>query len=136
MNDIIYFIQQKYGDLCQLCPPLDEEQYPLAKKMLPATLFEILKISNGILEMMSLPNVDDGKSFEIGFIIDTFEDMCSETKDLSDLYGIEGLVFAGNGAGSYYIINPDEKIYLYEPIGEDWELYANDIREFISKGTN
>lgn len=136
MNDVINFIQQKYGTLCQLCPPLDEEQYPLAKKMLPATLFEILKISNGILEMMSLPNVDDGKPFVIDFIIKSFEDMCSETKDLSELYGIDGLVFAGNGAGGYYIMNPDGRIYLYEPIDEDLELYANDIMEFISKGTD
>lgn len=53
----------------------DEEQYPLAEKMLPATLFEVLKISNGVLELMSLPNVDDGKPFDIGFIIDNFEGM-------------------------------------------------------------
>ena len=77
MNEIIQMIQQTYGDLCQLCPPLDEERYPLAKKMLPATLFEVLKISNGILELMSLPNVDNGKPFAVGYIIDKYEDMCS-----------------------------------------------------------
>ena len=63
MNDIIELIKQKYGDLCQLCPPLDEEKYPLAEKMLPAVLFEALKISDGVLELMSHPNVDDGKPF-------------------------------------------------------------------------
>jgi hypothetical protein len=113
MNGVIDLIQQKFGDLCQLCPPLGKEQYPLAEKMLPAVLFEVLKISNGVLEMMSLPNVDDGKPFSIDYIIDSFEDMCSESKVFRELYGIEGLVLAGNGAGGYYIMNPDGTIYLY-----------------------
>jgi hypothetical protein len=133
MNGAIDLIQQKYGDLCQLCPPLGKEQYPLAEIMLPAVLFEVLKISNGVLEMMSLPNVDDGKPFSIGYIIDSFEDMCSESKVFRELYGIEGLVLAGNGAGGYYIMNPDGIIYLYECVGEDGECYAENIMEYISK---
>lgn len=133
MNDVISLIQQKFGDLCRLCPPLDEEQYPLAEKMLPATLFEVLKISNGVLELMSLPNVDDGKPFDIGFIIDNFEGMCSGSKEFNELYGIEGLAFAGNGAGGFYVMNPDGKIYLYECVGEDGECYADNIAEYISK---
>ena len=133
MNEIIQMIQQTYGDLCQLCPPLDEERYPLAEKMLPAALFEVLKISNGILELMSLPNVDNGKPFAVGYIIDKYEDMCSESKMFNELFGMEGLVFSGNGAGGYYVMNPDGKIYLYECVGEDGECYADDIMEYISK---
>jgi hypothetical protein len=133
MNEIIHMIQQTYGDWCQLCPPLDEEQYPLAEKMLPAALFEILKISNGILEMMSLPNVDNGKPFAVGYIIDKYEDMCSESKKFNELFGMEGLVLAGNGAGGYYVMNPDGKIYLYECIGEEGKCYADNIMEYIFK---
>lgn len=133
MNDIISLIQQKYGELCQLCPPLNEEQYPLAKKMLPATLFEVLKISNGILELMSLQNVDDGKPFAVGFIIDNFEDMCLGSKQFNELFGMEGLAFAGNGAGGFYVMNHDGKIYLYEFVGEDGECFADNIAEYISK---
>ena len=133
MNDIIELIKQKYGDLCQLCPPLDEEKYPLAEKMLPAVLFEALKISDGVLELMSHPNVDDGKPFPIGFIIDSFEGICANSRELSELYGVEGLAFAGNGAGGYYVIDPDGKIYLYECVGEEGECYAENIREYILK---
>ena len=133
MNEIIHMIQQTYGNLCQLCPPLDEEQYPHAEKMLPAALFEVLKISNGVLEMMSLPNVDNGKPFSIGFIIESFDGMCSASKELRELYGIEGLAFAGNGAGGYYVMNPDGKIHLYECVGEDGDFYADNIMEYISK---
>ncbi len=32
MNEAINTIKQKYGDLCRLCPPLEEEKYPLAEK--------------------------------------------------------------------------------------------------------
>ena len=35
MNEAINTIKQKYGDLCRLCPPLEEEKYPLAEKTLP-----------------------------------------------------------------------------------------------------
>lgn len=133
MNDVISFIQQKFGDLCQLCPPLNEGQYPLAEKMLPNMLFEVLKISNGVLQLMSLPNVDDGNPFPIGFIIDDFDGMCVGSKEFNELYGMDGLAFAGNGAGGFYIMNPDGKIYLYECVGEDGECYAENIMEYISK---
>jgi hypothetical protein len=133
MNDIIELIKQKYGDLCQLCPPLDEEKYPLAEKMLPAVLFEALKISDGVIELMPHPNVDDGKPFPIGFIIDSFEGICVNSRKLSELYGVEGLAFAGNGAGGYYVIDPDGKIYLYECVGEEGEYYAENIMEYILK---
>ena len=133
MNDIISFIQQKYGDLCQLCPPLNEEQYPLAEKMLPTTLFEVLKISNGVLELMSLPNVDDGNPFPIGFIIDSFDGICSGSREFNELFGMEGLAFAGNGAGGFYVMDPDGKIYIYECVGEDGECYADNIEEYITR---
>lgn len=133
MNDTINLIQQKFGDLCQLCPPLSEEHYPLAEKMLPTVLFEVLKISNGVLHLMSLPNVDDGKPFPIGYVIDSFEGICAGTKEFNELYGVDGIAFAGNGAGGFYVIEPDGKICLYEYPGEDGECYADDIAEYISK---
>ncbi len=83
--------------------------------------------------MMSLPNVDNGKPFSIGFIIENFDGMCSASKELLELYGIEGLAFAGNGAGGYYVMNPDGKIHLYECVGEDGDFYADNIMEYIFK---
>jgi hypothetical protein len=46
---------------------------------------------------------------------------------------MDGLAFAGNGAGGFYILNPDGKNYLYECVGEDGECYAENIMEYISK---
>ena len=51
----------------------------------------------------------------------------------NELFGMGGLVFSGNGAGGYYVMNPDGKIYLYEYVGEDGECYADNIMEYISK---
>ena len=133
MNDVISFIQQKFGKFCQFCPPLSEEQYPLAEKMLPPVLFEVLKISNGVLTLMALPNVDDGKPFPMGYIIDDFDGICSGMKEFHELFGVEGLAFAGNGAGGFFVMEPDGKIFLYECAGEDGIFYADDIMEYISK---
>ena len=133
--NISELIQQKYGDMYKQCPPLDEEKYPLAEKMLPTELSEVLKTSNGFLELMSLPDVDDGKPFASDYIIYPFEDMCAETGVFHELYGAEGVVFAGNGAGGYYVIAPDGDILLYEYVGEDGEHYADSIEEYIQKVT-
>ncbi len=54
-------------------------------------------------------------------------------KAFYELYGIEGVVLAGNGAGGYFVIQPNGKIFLYEYVGEDGEYYAPNISEYISK---
>ena len=131
--NIVELIQQKYGELCQFCPPLEEIQYSIAKTFLPNDLFELLKISNGVLELMTHPKVNNGKPFVIGSIIYSFEEICSESKAFTELFGIEGVAFAGNGAGGFFIINPDGKIFLYECVGEEGEYYAENIREYIIK---
>lgn len=133
MNKVIELIQQKYGDLCQLCPPLDGSKYHIAERILPVELYELLKISNGVLELMSYPKENAGKPFVISRIIYSFDEMCSESRSFNELYGMEGLVIAGNGAGGYYIMNDDGTIYLYEYVGEDGEYYADNIRDYIFK---
>ncbi|MBR5363569.1 MAG: hypothetical protein IK134_09655 [Oscillospiraceae bacterium] len=133
MNDLLDLIQKKYGALCQFCPPLEEAQYQTAQAMLPADLFELLKISNGVLELMTHPKANDGKPFVIGNILYSFEDMCIESGFFAEQFGKEGLAIAGNGAGGYFIMNPDGTIDLYEYIGEAGERYAENLRAFIAK---
>ena len=133
MNKTIELIQQKLGASFRLCPPLEEPQLSLAKNMLPNDLLELLKISNGILELMTHPKTNDGKPFVIGSILYSFDEILSESKAFYELYGIEGIVIAGNGTGGYFIIRPDETIYLYEYVGEEGEYYAKNISEYISK---
>ena len=132
MNQIINLIQQKFGDSCQFCSPLEETQYDYAKRILPIDLFEILTISNGIKELMTHPYANNGTLFVIDSIIYSFDEILSETETFSELFSIEGIVFAGNGAGGFYIIKPDETIYLYEFVGEEGEYCAENLKEYFS----
>ena len=133
MNSTMELIQQKFGDSCRLCPPLKEPQLSYAKTILPSDLLELLRISNGVLELMTHPKANDGKPFVIGSILYSLDEILTESKAFSELYGIEGIVLAGNGAGGYFIIQPDGTIYLYEYVGENGEYYAKNIGEYISK---
>lgn len=133
MEDTLKMLQKKSGMLCRLCPPLEEQHYEQARAMLPGDLFELLKISDGIHEMMIHPNANNGKPFVIGSIVYSFNEIITETKTFSELFGNEGIAFAGNGAGGYYIIKPDGKIYLYEYVGEDGEYYAENIKQYLEK---
>jgi hypothetical protein len=132
-NKTIELIQEKLGELYRLSPPLEEPQLSLAETMLPNDLLEILKISNGILELMTHPKVDDGQPFVIGSILYSFDDILLESKEFAELYGMDGVVLAGNGAGGYFIIQPDGTVYLYECPGEDGYCYAQNINEYISR---
>ncbi len=132
MNRIIEIIQQKYGEFCGLLPPLEESQYELSEKMLPEDLFEIIRISNGIYELMTCPNVNDDKPFVMGHIIFPFEEIRSATESFSELFGAEGTVFAGNGAGGYYVIDPAGAIYLYEYTDDGGQYRAENLQEYFT----
>lgn len=131
--NIIKFIQQRYGDSCQLCSPLDNKQYNEARKILPVELLEILEISNGINELMTLPDTNDGKPFIIGRILYSFDEIKSETYNYLDEYGGEGVVFAGNGAGGIFILKPDGTINIVEYFDEGEEFYAKSLSDYFNK---
>lgn len=131
--DIIKLIQQKYGDSCQLCSPLNKKQYNKARKILPVELLEILEISNGIEELMTLPDVNDGKPFVMYNIVYSFDEIKSETESFFDLYGDEGTVFAGDGAGGFFVLKPDGTVYLYEYSDVGGEYYAASLFDYFNK---
>ena len=133
MDKTIKLTLQKLDKSYQLCSPLEEPQLSLAENILPNDLLEILKISNGILKLMTHPKMNYGKPFVVDSILYSFNEILSESKAFYELYGIEGIVLAGNGAGGFFVIRPDGTIYLYEYVGEAGEYYANDINEYISK---
>ena len=130
---IIKLIQQKYGDSCQLCSPLDKKQYNKARKILPAELLEILEISNGIEKLAILPDVNDGKPFVMDNIVYSFDEIKSETESFFDLHGDEGTVFVGNGAGGFFVLKPDGTVYLYEYFDEGGEYYAASLFDYFAK---
>ncbi|MDE6833092.1 MAG: hypothetical protein K2J39_02420 [Ruminococcus sp.] len=129
--DIINLIQKKYGDSCQLRSPLNKRQYNKAKNILPHELLEILKISNGINEIMINPNTM--KIEVIDRIIYSLAEVKSQTNCYSDEYGGEGVVFAGNGAGGFFILKPNGKIYIYEYFDLCEEYYAESLSDYFSK---
>ncbi len=129
--DIINLIQQKYGASCQLRSPLNKRQYDTAKKILPHELLEILKVSNGINEIITNP--DTMKIEVIDKIIYSLDEIKSQTSHYSDEYGGEGVVFAGNGAGGFFILKPDGKIYIYEYYDLSEEYYAESLSDYFNK---
>ncbi len=132
--DIIKLIQQIYGDSCQLRSPLNKRQYEKARKMLPVELLEILKISNGINETM--PNPNTGNNMVIDRIIYSLAEIESQTNCYLGEYGNKGVVFAGNGAGGFFILKPNGKIFLYEYFDLDEEYYADNLTDYFKKWRN
>ncbi len=125
-------IRKKYGDMCSLRPPLEKERYDEARSVLPAELFELLKLCDGIDELMVLPNANDGKPFVSDCILYSFDEILATTKDFADIYGEDGIVFSGNGAGGCYVIMPDGTVYLYEFPGEDGDFCAPCLTEYFA----
>lgn len=132
--DIIKLIQQIYGDSCQLRSPLNKRQYEKARKILPVELLEILKISNGINETM--PNPNTGNNMVIDRIIYSLAEIESQTNCYLEEYGNEGVIFAGNGAGGFFILKPNGKIFLYEYFDLDEEYYADNLTDYFKKWRN
>lgn len=125
--DIINLIQQKYGASCQLRSPLNKRQYNKAKNILPHELLEILKVSNGINEIMTNP--DTKKTKVIGWIIYSLANIRQET---SGYFLDEGFVFAGNREVDF-VLKPDGKIYTYDYFSLSEKYYAENLSDYFNK---
>ncbi len=128
--ELVNLIQQKYGESCQLRSPLTKKQCDKAKKFLPDELFEVLKISNGIDEVMINPNTN--KVEVIDRIIYSLAEMKTETNCYLGEYGSEEVVFAGNGAGGFFVLKPDGRVFLYEYYDLGEEFYADSLWEYFN----
>ena len=129
--NIIELIQQKYGDTCRLRSPLTKNQYEKAKKYLPRELFNILQVSNGIDEIIINPN--NGKTEVIDSIIYSLAEIKAQTNSYLDEIGTDGFVFAGDGAGNFFVLKSDGRIFLYEYYGFSETFYANSLWEYFDK---
>ena len=129
--NIIELIQQKYGDTCRLRSPLTKNQYEKAKKYLPRELFNILQVSNGIDEIIINPN--NGKTEVIDSIIYSLAEIKAQTNSYLDEIGTDGFVFAGDGAGNFFVLKSDGRIFLYEYYDFSETFYANSLWEFFDK---
>lgn len=129
--DIIDLIKSKYGENCRLRSPLTKSQYQKAKKKLPKELCDILKVSNGIDEIMTNPNTN--KKIVINHIIYTFNEIKTYTDCYSYEDSIEGFVFADNGIGNVYLLKPDGSITLYEESYRSEMHEADSLWDFFNK---
>lgn len=129
--NIMELIQQKYGDTCRLRSPLTKNQYEKAKKYLPRELFDILQVSNGIDEIIINPN--NGKTEVIDSIIYSLAEIKAQTNSYLDEIGTDGFVFAGDGAGNFFVLKSDGRIFLYEYYGFSETFYANSLWEYFDK---
>lgn len=97
---------------------------------LPEELKSLLKQSNGIQETMIHPKT--GEDMVIGWIIYSLDEIVKETKYYKDEYGIDGVVFSGDGAGNpFYLL--DGKVYEFDPIDNESELKADSLEEFYKQ---
>ncbi|MDE6592188.1 MAG: SMI1/KNR4 family protein [Oscillospiraceae bacterium] len=110
--NIIKLIKENNGENCRLRSPLTKEQFEKARKQLPGELLEILKVSNGINEVIKHPVT--GKTEVIGSLVYPLSEILSQTEYYESETGGGGYVFADNGAGDHYILKPDGSIALYE----------------------
>ena len=129
---MVGLIQKKYGESCRLRSPITKEQYAKAKKLLPDELVDILRISNGIDETMVNPHT--GEIEVIDRIIYSFAEMKGQTNCYRSEYGGEGFVFAGDGAGGFFVLKPDGRIFLYEYHDLNEEPYAESLAAFFGSG--
>ena len=105
MKNIIEIISEMYDGDIKLYNPA--ETIP---DIIPTELAEILKVSNGIMEMFNLGNT----LLEIGWIIYPCEMIVESTEFFKNQCGIDGVVFSDDGAGNPFYIKSNGLIYFYE----------------------
>ena len=129
--NIIELIQQLYGDSCQLRSPLNKRQLDKARKLIPAELLEILKISNGIYKTMINP--DTNQTEVIDLIVYSLADIKSQTEHYRCEYGGEGFVFSGDLSVGFFVLKPDGKIFRYDYYNLNEEYYAENLEDWLRK---
>ena len=104
--------------------PVDCDSYDL-----PEEIKALLSQTNGIQETMILPKT--GEEIVIGWIINSLDEILWETQYYREEYGINGVVFSGDGAGNPFYIS-DGKIYEFDPIDNESTYKANSLEEFYA----
>lgn len=102
--DIIKLIKENYGESCRLRLPLTKKQCEKAGKQLPDELMEILRVSNGIDEVMTHPVT--GKTEVIGRIVYSLSEILQETGHYKSETGGDGFVFSITAQGTIISSNP------------------------------
>ena len=114
-----------YNGMIKMQEPVDCDSYDL-----PEEIKALLSQTNGIQETMILPKT--GEEIVIGWIVYSLDEILRETQYYREEYGINGVVFSGDGAGNPFYIS-DGKIYEFDPIDNESELKADSLEEFYKQ---
>ncbi len=122
---IIDDIKALYNGMIKLQEPVNCDDCDLSEE-----LKSLLKQTNGIQETMIHPKT--GEEMVIGWIIYSLDEIIRETQYYKEEYGIDGVVFSGDGAGNpFYLL--DGKVYEFDPIDNESELKADSLEEFYKQ---
>lgn len=123
--DYISRIRDIYGGNIMLHDPYKGRN----EENIPEKLYALLCISNGIGETMLHPKT--GKEMKITWIVYPYEMIVEWTAFFAANYGIEGVVFADDGAGDPYIIKSDGTITCFNGIDNEESKIADTLFEFL-----
>ena len=110
-----------------LLHPSYEGEWPMD---IPKELQSILRVSNGIEETMLHPKT--GEQISIGWVVYPYDMMMEENSFYKEEYGLDGFVFADNGAGEPYLLKADGTVACYDPICGEESRAAASLSEFFS----
>lgn len=121
MNKYIRLISEMYSNNILLHNPLQIEG-----SSMPTELFEILRVSDGIEEII----IVNDKKESIGWILYSYEMIKNNTGYYAEKYGIKGYVFSDDGAGNVFIMKEDGSIYLFDAIDGEEDYFAESLVKF------
>ncbi|MBD5112222.1 MAG: SMI1/KNR4 family protein [Ruminococcaceae bacterium] len=107
---------------------LPNEPYTGERADIPEELFEILQTADGIRETM--PNPETGEPMSIAWILYPYDYMATESEFYHNEYGVDGTVFADDGAGNPYILKSNGSVSLFDAIDGEESTAANSLEEF------
>lgn len=122
--DYISRISHSYKGNILLHPPYKGER----AENIPEEIYSLLQVSNGITETMQHPKT--GEQIAITWILYPYERIVEETDFYKNEYGIEGVIFTGDGAGSSIVLKPDGKVTCYDVLDDEETQIADSLADF------
>jgi len=96
----------------------------------PKEIRSILQVSNGIEETVLHPKT--GEQIPVMWILYPYEEIERESAFYQREYGLEGLIFADDGAGNPYVLKPDGTITCYCAMDNEEIKTADSLADFYA----
>lgn len=128
-------INKKYPDGVKLKIPVSYKNIKKIEKKfnikLDDNLIEILKICDGIIELIKEP--ETGKSIEISDILFSVNDIIESTDFISQEYELKNYIaISGDDSGNYFLMKSgNPQVYIFDTIDKEINLYSKNIIEFL-----